>query len=80
MAKRIVSTLPEIRARHGRMSLADVFRSTGIAVSTLSKMETGKSKGVDFETLVKLCALFDLEPGAFFRLDEISAAEAAAPP
>jgi putative transcriptional regulator len=66
--KKLVSTLPELRARNGRLSIAEVARRIDVAASTLSKLETGKTKGIDFETVVKLCAFFDVGPGDLFRL------------
>lgn len=68
--KRLLCVLPELRAKHGRMTLTELSRRTGIAASTLSKLETRKTKGIDFETVEKLCDLFQIAPGDLFRLVE----------
>jgi DNA-binding Xre family transcriptional regulator len=60
--------LPEIRARNGRMTLTDVAVKTGIALSTLSRVDSGKSHRLDYETVVTLCALFKIHPGDLFEI------------
>jgi putative transcriptional regulator len=44
---------------------------TGIANSTLSKMRTGKTKGIDFESIDAICRVLECEPGELFvRADD----------
>jgi DNA-binding Xre family transcriptional regulator len=66
---KIVCALPEIRARHGRMTLTEISKRTGIAISTLSRLDSGKAQRLDYETIVPLCKLFKMQPGDFFRLE-----------
>lgn len=68
--RKLICKLPELRARHGRLSIQEVSRRTGIAASTLSKIETGKTKGIDFETIEKLCDFFQAGLGDMFELVE----------
>lgn len=66
---RIRCRLPEIRARAGRIPLRELSRQTGIALSTLSRIDSGKSGRLDLETLLTLCRFFKLQPGAFFEVE-----------
>ena len=65
--------LPEIRARKGRMTITSLATQTGIAASTLSRLETGKTKGIEFATLEALCRFFGVEPGELFEMADTPA-------
>lgn len=41
----------------------DLAKSVGITEQNLSLLKSGKVKGVRFETLAKLCAALDCQPG-----------------
>jgi DNA-binding Xre family transcriptional regulator len=63
MAKRVLSKIRQLRldmaARLGRaVTLAEVSTTTGIAISTLSRLENGQVKGIEFATLVKLAEFY----------------------
>jgi DNA-binding Xre family transcriptional regulator len=63
MAKRIKSQLKKLRLelavrRGDTVSIREVSRSTGIAVSTLRHLEEGDVKGVDFVTITKLAEFY----------------------
>jgi putative transcriptional regulator len=60
-------TLPVLRAKRGRMTLRGLSEQTGLAVSTLSRLETGKTKGVEFGTMEALCQFFSVQPGDLFE-------------
>jgi putative transcriptional regulator len=46
-------------------------QETGIANSTLSNMRTGKTKGIDFDTIDAICSALRCEPGELFvRVEE----------
>lgn len=52
--------LKELRIKNG-LSLDDVYKTTGIADSTLSKIENGKSKRpISVETLLKLASAYKI--------------------
>jgi transcriptional regulator with XRE-family HTH domain len=40
------------------VTLKDVSEATGIAISTLSRLESGSAKRVELETLAKLAAYY----------------------
>ncbi len=46
----------------------DLSRMTGISQKALSELETGKSKGVSFSTLTKLCDALDVTIEQLFEL------------
>jgi DNA-binding Xre family transcriptional regulator len=63
MPKRIRSHVKQLRlnkaATEGRtISLREVSRETGIAVSTLRRIEADQAEGVDFATLTKLAEFY----------------------
>ncbi len=63
--KKVVSRAKQLRllkaAQLGReVTLREVFEATGIAISTLSRIESGKAKGIEFETLVKLAEFYGI--------------------
>ena len=63
MTKHITSRVRQARldmaARLGRtISIREVSRETGIAVSTLRRLEEDKAEGVDFATLTRLAEFY----------------------
>ena len=65
MAKRVRSRAKQARldlaAKQGRtLSLQEVSRVTGIAVSTLRRIEENKAEGVDFSTLTRLAEFYQV--------------------
>jgi DNA-binding Xre family transcriptional regulator len=68
MAKKVAFRLRQLRremsAKEQRdITLKDVSEATGIAVSTLSRLESGSAKGVELETLAKLAAYYKADSG-----------------
>ena len=71
MAKQIRSQLKRLRLemavrRGDTVSIREVSRATGIAVSTLRHLEAGDVKGVDFSTVTKLAEFYGAS-----RLDDL---------
>jgi len=71
MAKRIISRVRQARldmaAHLGRtVSIREVSRETGIAVSTLRRLEDNKAEGVDFATLTRLAEFYGVS-----RIDDL---------
>jgi DNA-binding Xre family transcriptional regulator len=65
MPKKITPRIKQLRldraARLGRtISIREVSRETGVAVSTLRRMENNEAEGVDFATLVKLAEYYEV--------------------
>lgn len=71
MSRRIAKVyvpLMVLRAKHGRISQRKLAELSGISQRALSFLETGKTKGIDFETIARLCEVFDCEPGDLFEV------------
>jgi DNA-binding Xre family transcriptional regulator len=65
MAKRVTPRIKQLRldraAHLGRtISIREVSRETGIAVSTLRRIEGNEAEGVDFSTLSKLAEFYEV--------------------
>ena len=63
----IVCNLPVLLAER-RMKVADVARETGMSKTTLHKLYNGQATRIDFETIVKLCLLLNVEVGDLLKL------------
>jgi putative transcriptional regulator len=68
--KYIRTNLSYLRFSQGRLSQKAVSDATGIGQKTLSALETGASKGIEFNTLLKLCTFFDCSPSEFLIIEE----------
>ena len=58
----IVFNIDVMLARR-KMSLTELAEKVGITLANLSILKTGKAKAVRVETLNKLCAALDCQPG-----------------
>jgi DNA-binding Xre family transcriptional regulator len=72
MSKFIKSNLATLRFNKGRLSQKQVSEATGIGQKTLSALETGSSKGIEFNTLLRLCEFFDCSPNDLLLIEEES--------
>jgi putative transcriptional regulator len=68
MTKVIKTNLAELRFKHGRISQKKVSEATGIGQKTLSALETSASKGIEFNTLLRLCEFFNCNPGDLLQI------------
>ena len=59
----IVFNLDVMLARR-KMSLTELSERVGITLANLSILKNGRAKAVRVETLNKLCAALDCQPGA----------------
>jgi putative transcriptional regulator len=59
-----------MRAVRGRLTQREVALATGLSQKTLSALETGTSKGVEFATLAKLCQFLNCAPNDLLILEE----------
>ncbi len=50
-----------------RMNIAEVARLTGLKYNTIYSIYYDKTKGIEFETLDKLCFALDCTPNDLFR-------------
>ncbi len=46
-----------------KMKSKDLARTIGLSVQNLSLLKSGKVKGVRFDTLARICAALDCQPG-----------------
>ena len=46
-----------------KMRVTELFEKVGISMTNLSLLKNGKVKGLRFETLDKICAALDCQPG-----------------
>lgn len=53
-----------------KMTIRDVHNKTGLSEVTISKLYHEKSTTIAFETIMKLCNLFDCELGDLLYLEE----------
>lgn len=61
----------EYSARRGKhISQSAVVGLTGVAVSTLSRLESGIAIGVEFHTIARLCALYECDVQDLFQYVE----------
>jgi len=51
-----------------KMSIQDVCNRTGLARNTVAKLYHETASRVDYETIVKLCTLFDVSVGDLFEI------------
>ena len=50
-----------------KMSVTDLSEKLGITMANVSILKNGKAKAVKVETLNKLCAALDCQPGDLFE-------------
>jgi putative transcriptional regulator len=58
----IVVRLDVMLALH-KMKSRDLALAVGITEQNISLLKSGKVKGIRFETLAKICAVLDCQPG-----------------
>lgn len=70
MSKTIKTNLSYLRFKQGKVSQKAVSDATGIGQKTLSALETGASKGIEFNTLLKLCLYFNCSPSDLLIIED----------
>jgi DNA-binding Xre family transcriptional regulator len=70
MTIKVKPQLAILRAMHGKISQSELSKQTGITQKQLNALETGKTKGITFETLAKLCTFFACTPSELLQLEE----------
>lgn len=58
-----------------RYSIQDVHNKTGLARSTVTQLYHDKATRIDFETIEKLCALFNCDISVLLTLEGVCAKE-----
>jgi putative transcriptional regulator len=70
MAKVLKNNLRILMAKHGIRSMVELEKKSGVSRQVLDRLDKDKSKRLDFETVVKLCDLFNCTPGDLLYLEE----------
>ncbi len=70
MAKNLRFNLALIRAARGKLTQREVAEATGLTQKTISALETGTSKGVEFSTIAKLCDFLKCSPNDLLVLED----------
>ena len=60
-----------------RYSIQDVHTKTGLARSTVTQLYHDKATRIDFDTIEKLCCLFDCEMSELFIIEKIKSTDEA---
>lgn len=68
---RVRSRLVVLRAQR-RLSQRGLASLAGIRPDTVSALERGKSAGIQFDTLARICEALECEPGDLFELEHDS--------
>lgn len=60
-----------IRARQlrGNRTLSEIAERMGMRQDDLGRIERGETKSIQYETLLKLCTVFDVTPSQLFEVD-----------
>lgn len=61
--------LARLRAGFGKLTQSELAKRTGITQKQISALETGKTKGIEFETLAKLCDFFGCTPADLLAVE-----------
>lgn len=68
--KVLKNNLRLLMAKQGIKSIVELERQSGVSRQVLDRLDKNKTKRLDFDTVVKLCDLFDCEPGDLLYIDE----------
>jgi len=68
--KQVRFNLALMRAMRGKLTQREVSLATGLSQKTLSALETGSSKGIEFATLAKLCLFLKCAPNDLLIIEE----------
>ncbi|WP_289141558.1 helix-turn-helix transcriptional regulator [uncultured Brevibacillus sp.] len=64
----IKSNLPILMAKNRIRTVAELSERTGISRTTLTAIYYGKGKGVQYQTLLTLCSLFNVGVGEILEV------------
>jgi len=68
--KVLKNNLRLLMAKNGIRSMVELESKSGVSRQVLDRLDKNKTKRLDFETVVKLCTLFDCEPGDLLYIDK----------
>jgi putative transcriptional regulator len=58
-----------------KMKSRDLAQAVGITEQNISLLKSGKVKGIRFETLARICAVLECQPGDLLEAAEVSPAD-----
>jgi len=70
MERTVRVNLAYLRLMRGKLSQRAIAEATGIGQKTLSALETGASKGIEFATLAKLCTFLNCSPSDLLLIED----------
>lgn len=63
--------LSELMGKHKIKSFSALEKETGITRKTLTKLYDGEGKGIEYDTLEKLCRFFNCAVGELLEFKEL---------
>ncbi|MEQ9404710.1 MAG: helix-turn-helix transcriptional regulator [Cyclobacteriaceae bacterium] len=66
---KIIINLDVVLAKR-KKKLKELSEETGISVTNLSLLKTGKARGIRFSTLMAICKALDCQPGDIMEFEE----------
>lgn len=70
MGKELKNNVRLLMAKNDIPSIIELERRSGVSRQVLDRFIKGKSKRLDFDTVVKLCDVFNCEPGELLYIDK----------
>ena len=67
---RLKNNLRVLMAKKGIRTMVELEKRSGVSRQVLDRLDKDKSKRLDFDTVIKLCDLFDCEPGDLLYIDK----------
>jgi putative transcriptional regulator len=65
----LVMPIRMLMAKKGVRTMVDLEEKTGVSRQVLDRLDKGKSKRLDFDTVIKLCKFFECSPGELLYID-----------
>jgi len=70
MTKQLRNNLRILMAQSGIRTMVELEEKSGVSRQVLDRLDKNKSKRLDFETVTKLCTLFDCSVGELLYLKD----------
>mgnify|MGYP001256720992 CR=1 FL=1 len=70
MEKELKNNVRLLMAKNDIPSIVELERRSGVSRQVLDRFIKGKSKRLDFDTVIKLCNVFNCEPGDLLYIEE----------
>lgn len=59
-----------LMAKQGIRTMVELEEKSGVSRQVLDRLDKGKSKRLDFDTVIKLCTLFNCDVGELLYVEE----------